>query len=269
MMGIDYVLALPCQVKESLTEKGMVELIKNRNRAHAMIEKNHQSGEEKSPSEITFITRLLTPEGVVDKEICVQDLLDEVAQIEPLGHYCSQCPANMLRQPFGCYGYISYPLETASEQWLMTLLPADVNSIAGEFLQKAVKDFEYTGDAVSQMRKQGPTFFESRKSETRRWGNIVSGWKIASDQLFEMMFCVGNIQPIHAALIACFCGIIPHDLDPSQCITIMQNLEMLAEVAEPHGWEPIEIKSQIDEFKLFLLSLKTAASLNLEISIDI
>ena len=45
-----------------------------------------------------------------------------------------------------------------------------------------------------------------------RWQGDDGTIEISSDQLFQMMFMVGNLAPTHCLMLALFCGVLPHDI---------------------------------------------------------
>src|SRR5258706_1560123 len=73
-------------------------------------------------------------------------------------------------------------------------------------------EYRWDGAPTAKLRAAGTTYFESRIPHGVRWqaedGSVI---EISSDQLFQMMFMVGPLQPTHCMMIALFCGVIPHD----------------------------------------------------------
>lgn len=264
-MGIDYVIDRDCPVKEQLSTDGIVERIKARGRAEMVLNIVRDSGDHRTPSEITFQTMLQTPDGVEEKEVSVQELLDQAAVLDDLEPHCEGCPANALGHHFGCYNYISYPLQTAAEEWLMARLPAELTGTAGHLLTAAVRDLEIDGAPVAQMR-QDETFFEERTPAHRRWGGLLSRnhFELTSDQLLQMMFAVGDLQPSHAAMVCLFLGVLPHDLEPE----ILRDSTALRQQLATAELERPEADDGTGGLLLFLHAMRVAATLECDLLVD-
>jgi hypothetical protein len=205
-MGIDYVVDLDCPAKQALTLEKMVSLIKGRNQASVIIEMSRSKGDQRPPEQLTFTRMVLRPEGPTKQEINVGTLLKQTQELEVHAHHCEGCKANLLEHPYGCYGSISYPISARAEEWLMSLLPAKLESAAGYMLRSAVTDFKYNGDMFLGMRPKD-MFFESRTPVKRTW----AGWTLTSDQVLQMLFGLGNLQPSHCQMICIILGTIPTD----------------------------------------------------------
>jgi hypothetical protein len=89
----------------------------------------------------------------------------------------------------------------------MSLLPNDLKSAAGHLLRSAVTDLKYTGGMFLAMRPK-EMFFESRTPIKRKWGSWLSGWALTSDQLLQMLFGLGNLQPSHCKMMSIILGLI-------------------------------------------------------------
>src|SRR4051794_38135284 len=137
-------------------------------------------------------------------------MLAEGRALEELEGHCLGCPANASPRAFGCYGYIQYPIEAATERFLLGLLPDDPSSTAAIVLARALADYGWNGEHTAKMRAQGDTFFELRDPVVVRWGTLM----LSSDQLFQMVFGVGPIQPSHATMLALFFGMLDHETPP-------------------------------------------------------
>lgn len=159
-MGADFVLGQGCSVKERLGTEGLVGLVKSRCRAETILQLARKDGNTKPTSEIFITLAVMTPGGTQEKKsVSVQALLDESAPLDQLAPHCKTCPANLKGPSFGCYGTINYPIRLRTEQWLMSLLPDDLESTAGFVLQRAVKDLGYDGSPIQKLRSQ-KTFFD-------------------------------------------------------------------------------------------------------------
>src|SRR5438552_2470233 len=124
-MGIDHVIDLDCAPKQTFSTDGILTRLKARERAGTILKLFRDNGDQRPPSEMGFEMVRRMSDGTEETQIVVvQDLLDDAAQLEPLSKHCVDCPANRLRQPFGCFGYINYPISRAAELWLLKQLPA-------------------------------------------------------------------------------------------------------------------------------------------------
>jgi hypothetical protein len=206
-MGIDYIVDLGCPPKQALSVEKMVALIKGQSQIATIVELSRRDGDKRPAEELSFTRMVLRPEGPVEEEISVGALLKQVQQLEPHAHHCQECKANLLGKPFGCYGSISYPITVRAEEWLMSLLPQELNSAPGHLLRSAVTDFKYSGGMFLNMRPQD-MFFESRTPIKRKWGSWFSGWTLTSDQLLQMLFGLGHLQPDHCKMICIILGLI-------------------------------------------------------------
>lgn len=222
-MAIDYVLELRCPVKEAVPTARLVDLV----RAQRLGE---------------------TPA--------------DWAQFEPLAPHCADCRANLLQQPFGCYGTIEYPIRLAVEQWLMSRLPETLDSTAGHFLVAAIRDFQYNGEPVARLRGNRD-FFESRKPARRQWGPWLNKRTITSDQILQMMFGLGNLGPSHCVTLALFLGILPHDFDPYRSDTTERNRQLAAAQITPPRSDPPHV-----EMAAFLHTVAMSPVLDVRVLVD-
>lgn len=230
-MGIDYVVDLDCSPKQALSIEKIIALIKSRNQIATIVEMARRDGDERPSEEITFTRMVMRPEGPTEQQVSVRTLLQQVGELEPHVQHCDGCEANLCERPFGCYGYISYPIPVAAEEWLMSLLPADLESSGGYILQSAVADFEYDGGMFLDMRPQD-MFFESPTPVERTWASFA----LTSDQLLQMLFGLGGLQTGHCQMMCLILGMIqtedeePHSLPqpPEEAIEMAYAINALA-----------------------------------------
>lgn len=220
-MGADLMVDYGCAVKDALGVEDLARLVKQRTQGQVMLDLVRERGDTRSPAEITFMHRSMGPNGVEDVEVNLQSLLDEVEVLKAHEPTCQGCPANYRVCPFGCWGYLNYPITGFEEAWLIARLPDSLETMAGKFLCKSIADFRFDGRPVRAMRGQGGAFLERRKPVKRRWGGMFSGRTIDSNQLLHMMLFVGAIQPSHGALLCLFFGLGPHDLPPAEIADLM------------------------------------------------
>ena len=83
---------------------------------------------------------------------------------------------------------------------------------AGALLVRAIGAVRPIQHANGQLRAAGDTYFESRVPHGVRWAaDDGTAIELSSDQLFQMMFMVGNLTPSHALMVLLFTGVIAHD----------------------------------------------------------
>lgn len=267
-MGIDYMIDLACKPKEALTVEGLMVRLKGRERAARIIELYRDQGDQRPPADMGFEMVRRLPDGSEEAEvIVVQDLLDMAQELNPWEGYCEGCPANHLSTPFGCTGYINYPLTEKAEQWLLDQLPDNSHPLPFLLLQKAVREMGYQGTAAAPLRDQEGVFFSSLEPLERN----IDGFRINSNQVFELLFLSGPIRPAHATMLLQFFGGLSPDLDAD---TIMQ-------LAVPPSQEWIETQTpfqhqirgtddaSIVAIKQYLWALYTAYRLGVMVLLDV
>jgi hypothetical protein len=141
----------------------------------------------------------------------ISDLLAEAAPLENLAANCSGCPANVRCADFGCGGAIHYPITAQAERWLISRLPADLNSARGHLLTSAIADFNFDGADIDAARSR-KELYESGTAAERKWGSFFSRkTRITSSQILHMTFGVGSLNSAHAKLVAYFLGFLNDD----------------------------------------------------------
>jgi hypothetical protein len=262
-MGIDYVLDLACTPKQELGVEGLVDLVKAKGRAEAVLEMVRQDGDERPATEIQFEVVLQTPDGTKAEMVSVQELIDQAAPLERLRGHCAGCPANGDSPGFGCYRSIPYPIPAEAEAWLLGLLPDDLDSTAGQLLVRAIADFEWNGEHAAAMREDDETFFESREALAVRWGEGDDAVEVDTNQLFHLLFHVGPLGSTHAFMACVFFGVLPHDLELAALSDPAARAQALRTAVVPQP--PSEA---CEPMARFLHALVTAARLDVDVLID-
>jgi hypothetical protein len=213
-VAFEYVVQYPCKVKDEIALEGLVQQVKLRAVAEAIQAKMQAAGETQPASEVRITRMVLTPDGKQEEaEVTLQALLEETSGLSAYEPLCQDCPACVGGGPFGCYQSINYPIKTQTEKWLLARLPAYLGSSAGRLLRKLVADLQCDGARVAALRNS-PTHMESRRSQTRAWGGLLSKWRLSSDQLLEMILAHEGLQPFQCALLCLVLGTIPPDTLP-------------------------------------------------------
>jgi hypothetical protein len=266
-MAIDYVLAMACEPQRLLTVERLVELNRTRILARSALAHAREDAPDRSPSEIEVQVVMRGPRGDsgVDrgKGVTIQDLFDQTMPLDGVASHCATCPAGFDRE-FACHRRIRYPIPEHVEAWLMSRLPTALGCTAGALLVRGLEEFGWDGAPAAQLRAAGTTFFESRVAYGVRWQNDDgAAIEISSDQLFQMMFMVGRLEPTHSLMLALFCGVILHD---TSLMDLKDKAARSRTLAAAHV--PTEADSDIEQLAAFLRMLALGARLDVAIHID-
>jgi len=198
-MGLDLITQKNCKVKEKIPQNELLNLIKERNRAIQVLKMVINSGKSKEEAFNTeFTQRLQTPEGIKDINVKVSSLFQKTAILDELENVCNDCVVAQNR-PFGCIGYISYPISLKCEKWLASMaLEAYAKGHPHSLSIEFILDQKINGKRIKQMRSQGQTFFESNKPiDITLSKGLFSKRKIDTNQLLEITFLQGLMQTTH------------------------------------------------------------------------
>jgi hypothetical protein len=261
-MAIDYLLGVRCEPHSQLGVDRLVALNRTRILARSALAHMREDGDARAPSEIEIQLTMRTTEGDSARGVTLQDLLEESKPLESVAEYCGRCPAQLTRE-FACHRRIRYPIPEKVEAWLMTRLPTSLACTAGALLVRGLAEFGWDGAPVAKMRAAGDTFFESRAPYGVRWESNDGTIEISSDQLFQMMFMVGNLAPTHCMMLALFCGVIPHDTSLHDLKDAEGRTRALAAANVPTEADP-----DIEQLAAFLRALGIAARLDVPILVD-
>ena len=264
-MAIDYVIEYGCFPREQLGTDGIMNRLKGLQRAETIIELFRKNGDDRPPDQMGFDFTRSHPDGQEDTQtIVVQDLLNQAQQLKPLEPYCVDCPANILGKPFGCIHYIQYPISGDAESWLLNQLPIPTEPLVWLLLKQGIEQFDYDGESVKVLRETIDTYFEDRVAATRRLGEI----RLDANQVFEMIFTVGAIQPNHAGILLLFFNAIPRDLEANE---IMNITPAPANALEKHPFLLTQQEGEdrtITELKQFFFALYTAWRFSVPLLVD-
>jgi len=265
-MAIDYVIDYDCPPKQERGTEGIQERLKGRERAKTIIKLFREKGDQRPPSEMGFEFTRSTPEGQQETQlIVVQELLDKTAELKPLEHHCAGCPANRTGTPFGCMGFIQYPISSKGEVWLLDQLPSIHEPLLWLLLKQGVENFQYDGQQVLALRQESDVYFENRYAAARHLGEFT----ITANQTFEMMFTVGDIIPNHGAVLLLFFNAIERsELDAQEIMTLAPaSTEKIAQ--HPFLMQGFAGDDKtILELKDFLHALYIAWTLNVKLLVD-
>jgi hypothetical protein len=261
-MAIDYVLAMRCEPQKLLGVERLVGLHRTRILARTALAHVRDDGDPRSPADIEVQLTTRKPEGESARGVTLQTLLDESAPLDAVAGHCATCPAGLARE-FACHRRIRYPIPEHVEAWLMSRLPTTLDCTAGALLARGLGEFGWDGAPTARLRSAGTTYFESRAPYGVRWQDDRGTIEISSDQLFQMMFMVGNLAPTHCLMLALFCGVLPHDINIFDLKDSEGKSRALAAadlVTEPDA--------DIEQLAAFLRTLAVAARLDVSVLID-
>ncbi len=259
----------PCEPKERLGTEEITSMLKARDRGLQVASLMRQDGDQRPLSDLTFVTAVYRHDGEMEeREVSLQGLLDEAKPLDEHASHCEGCPANVMGEPYGCRGYISYPIQEATERWLLDRLPDDLGSTAGWLLAEATRDFGWKGEHAAGLRKDAGVFFEKDAAIGVRWGKGEDDFLFNANQLFDILFGLGTVQPPHMAMMALFLGILPHDLDQESFGPIMRDPQALAGALNLGSLEVDGQSSQIQAIAHFLRAMCSAAVHGVELIVD-
>lgn len=216
-MAIDHIIDYDCVPKQTLGTDGILDRLKSQERAEAIIALFRRNGDQRPPTEMGFELERTAADGSTETQILVvQHLLDSADELKPLEHHCTNCPANRTGRRFGCMGYIQYPISGEAERWLLNQLPMPTEPLVWLLLRQGVRDLRYDGSTVVPLRAASRTHFAEEHIIRHQLGELT----MTSDQVFEMTFLLGNIQPNHAGILLLFFGAIRRDLEAADIMNI-------------------------------------------------
>jgi hypothetical protein len=261
-MAIDYLLGVPCEPHNKLGVDRLVTLNRTRILARSALAHMREDGDARAPSEIEIQLTMRTTTGDSARGVTLQDLLEESRPLDEYSPYCERCPAELPRS-YACHRRIRYPIPERVEAWLMSRLPTSLACTAGALLVRGLGEFGWDGAPTAKLRGSGTTFFESRVPYGVRWEGPDGVIEISSDQLFQMMFLVGNLAPTHCLMLALFTGVIPHDISLHDLKDSQGRARALAA-----AHVATEADADIEQLAAFLRSLAVAARLEIPILVD-
>lgn len=265
-MAIDYVIDYDCVPKQALGTKQILERIKGLERAQTIIDIYRQNQDYRPPDQMGFDFTRTRSDGTQETQlIVVQDLLNAAEPLKLLEGHCEGCPANRTGQRFGCMNFIQYPISSAAEAWLLNQLPGINESLVWLLLKRGVDHFAYDGQQIAALRQEGDTYFEDRRPAERRLGEF----SLDANQVFDMIFNVGDIIPNHAAMLLLFFNAIERaDLEADEIMQLAPATpEWIERLPFLHQVMPDDDQST-RELKGFLESLYIAWALNVKLLVD-
>lgn len=267
-MAIDYALELGCIPRQTFGTQGIIERLKAGERAASVIRLFREAGDMRPPSEMGFEMARSLPDGTEETRIViVQEMLDVAAELEAHTGHCRGCLACLHTPAFGCNGQVNYPISSAAEAWLLDRLPGIEQPLVWLLLREGMQANGYDGQTARSLRGS-ETYFEERRVRGRDLIEFV----ISADQVFEMLFMVGAIQPAHAAILLLFFDAIPRSAIEAPDIVAMMNGTIAPDTIDTRF--PFNLREDehddrtIRELTAFFRTLHTAWRLGVQVAID-
>ena len=265
-MGIDYVIDYECVPKQELTTLGIMERLKAKQRAQAVIKLYRDRGDNRPPKDMGFEMVRRTADGEEEVQvIVVQDMLDDAAPLEQLRQHCVGCPANVLDKPFGCFNTINYPISQLTEVWLMKRLPTPDEPLIFLLVQQAVQDIlpnAELAEQIASMREREGVFFQSTEMLGRHYDQAT----ITTNHIFQLLFLPESINPAYGSLLMLLFGAIPRDMDAEHLMklassTLSEEVPFLIE-------DELGDDQTLADVKDFLRAVHRAHALRVSVSLD-
>lgn len=198
-MSIVYYLDFPCDVKEQVKPGRMLRLLYARERANEAMNRARRKDAAARPEEVRVELNLKSEDGTRQlKTTSVADVHRQYAELEPLADHCRDCRARIEPQSFGCRGRVDFPISLKAEALLMARVRDSHGDPTGSMLCNYFENNGITGNRVAEMRKLPEVWFEGDKPLVRR---LDDGRRISSNQVFELFFLTGQINPRHARFL--------------------------------------------------------------------
>lgn len=268
-MAIDTVIDYDCAPKQALGTPGILERLKAGERAATIIRLYRRHGDPRSPREMGFEMVRHAADGSEETQVVVvQHLLDHAAGLEPLTAHCAGCPANRSGGPFGCMGHISYPISPFAEAFLLNRLPDPPTApLIWLLLKQGIRDFKYDGGSVRPLRADDRSIFSEERSIRRELGELP----VDSDQVFEMTFLTGHIQPNHAAILLLFFNALAREKLEAHQITELGSLPLEQRAAQDFliPASGAEDDDSTTDMRHFLHALYLAWTLDVALLLDV
>lgn len=264
-MGIDFVIDYACEPKRALSTMGILARLKARDRAARIIQLYRENGDMRPPSEMGFELERRTPEGAEETQVViVQTLLDEARDLDRYGRHCIGCPANRTGEPYGCLGYITYPISRRAEMWLLRRLPIAEEPLPFLLLREVVSENRALAQSAAQIRAASDAFFETQEV----FGRVVEGITATTNHLFGLMFLRESLNPVQGVMLMLFFGAIRRDMEADELRTLNPAPADFRERFPLLLGPDSEDDPCITEIKAFLEALYVAWGLDVNVSLD-
>ena len=272
-MAIDYIIDFDCKPKQALGADGILERLKERERAQEVIEWFRAAGDKRPPNQMGFEFSQSVAGATAGKQlIVVQDLLNHAADLDAYATECRNCPANPKGADYGCIGFIQYPVTAIAETWLLEQLPVPDEPLVWLLLKQGIQKLGYDGSSLRALREADSpddinqrAYFELPVAPQRRLGEI----RVSSDQALEMIFGVGDyIIPNHAGILLLFFNAIERDLEAEVIQDISSFDSSVRDSVAFNMTVPAAADACVRQFIAFFHALHTAWIHNVPLYVD-
>ncbi|MGE0872459.1 MAG: hypothetical protein AB7P03_28145 [Kofleriaceae bacterium] len=182
-MGVDYFVNRPCPLQRAQTATGFLQTMMHRRQCKVVTASELYLGEQlvqlRGGRSLELAPVQPDPPMIATSATAAQSSAQLTAierRLAPWAKHCDGCPTRVHDEPFGCYGYISYPIQPATEHWLVSraLAMGPAALIAVQMLDR----LGVTGAQVAQLRTRD-SMFSSREP-------VVAGWKMADGEFWPL-----------------------------------------------------------------------------------
>ncbi len=231
-MGIDFIVEWPCIPKETFGEgnvevgtQRILDAKKAKDRAETLARLAAERGEDINDLKIVVKRFNAITGEEEDTPVTHAELQAEAATLEAHASHCEGCPANFRNKPYGCVGFVNYPIPPETENWGLHQLQTP-DTFGGFLMLQAIEDFGYTGEPIEQYRKAGLL----SSDEPPKWVYNVEGEEpitVTTSQIFHGILCVGEeLSPGHIVGVLCWFGAIEFEgrvlTTPEDAQTVLQ-----------------------------------------------
>ncbi len=192
VLGIDYIIARSCPVKETLGDYFLV-LVKKRARLNYLeqLQIEHPGfGEHTVFEEVEE-----TPLGISRRQTSMSIMQEEIIPLQEWYQVCAECGANFTYHSGGCWGHIPYPIPRLVEKLLITTVQTLVEEAwdhKAAALLRSLPEVKKVTETANGWRQNGLT--ELTAPLTHTWGYLFRRQKISTDQLLEAVFGSNLLQ---------------------------------------------------------------------------
>lgn len=191
-MGADFAMLVSCSVRDVLSDdpilatEALVAEIKQRSSLDAMLLHNESGSMPKS-----ILKVVLGPNGPVETTIPLEDMMASVKRLDALASRCDGCALRASDKPFGCTGYIQYPISASTEEWLVALM-SEEGTLGAKLRRQLAKELGTHGTIGSDWRAR--QILERPKAAEKTTGTrwlLLSKARVTGDEVIEWLFFSG------------------------------------------------------------------------------
>jgi len=235
-MGLDYFVRRNCPAQETLGTDGFLSHMQRRRQlamfrpGATMIVDGREVAVAIPPGGVGVQMR--GPQGTTSSRLQHGDLEALDASLARFQPACHDCPANLSGAPFGCYGFVSYPISAATELWLMAKIK--LGGVDAAVATTTLRQLGITGDRSAELRTRGQMFFEADAPQGLIW-NLQGGGElvVTTDLVCDLVLFQAPGNPGLVPILCAILGLCPpgHGL-------------------QQHAREPAEIERHADPARL-------------------